>query len=266
MARKKVGRFTTADVVHYLRKENAYLKRELTKMTDLCTKLAGNITNNNVPHSVYPLNVKEQAPQQYSPDTPPHIPQLTTGNSDFILPRRVAKPCRRLQNSWEPSITLTNSFSPLATEIECAEEGNVTTTNCEETIEMRADRPSKEQAHSNGKRPTITTTEQELRNFVPIIPGRRSYANTTKGREVLVIGSSMLSRIRKKEFSEHVRNGESQFKVFPGATVNKINYYLLPELREFGYKKVVIHCGTNDLFDRTAEEIVNSMGKILKRV
>ena len=82
--------------------------------------------------------------------------------------------------------------------------------------------------------------------------------------EVLVIGSSMLSRIRKKEFSEHVQNGEARFKVFPGATVDKINYYLLPELKEFRYKKVVIHCGTNDLFYRTAEEIVDSMGEIFK--
>ena len=72
----------------------------------------------------------------------------------------------------------------------------------------------------------------------------------------------MLQRIRKKEFSNCVENGVARFKVFPGGTTERINYYLVPELRENRYKKVVIHCGTNDLYDKSGEEIVRGMEEI----
>ena len=94
------------------------------------------------------------------------------------------------------------------------------------------------------------------------MPGNKSYAHSLAGNDVLVIGSSMLTRIRKKEFSAHVKNGNSRYKVFPGANTNRINYYLEPELRENNYKKVVIHVGTNDLFDKTADEILEGMQDI----
>ena len=176
MARKKLGRFTTADIVHHLRKENVYLRKELVKITDLCTKLAGNITNNNVQ---YPLNLT--TPAQTSPDTPPVRPKLSSRDAEFILPRRAAKPCKRLQNSWDPTVALRNSYSPLAERIDSGEEEDVITTSGE-MREKRANRPAKVQANSNGKRPSITTTEKHLANFVPIVPGRRSYASTTNGR------------------------------------------------------------------------------------
>ena len=112
------------------------------------------------------------------------------------------------------------------------------------------------------KRPIVTTTEKHLRNFVPFVPGRKSYARATEGSDVLIIGSSMIQRIRKREFSSCVENGNTRFRVFPGATMSRINYYLVPELRENNFKKVVIHCGTNDLYDRTAEEIIICMKEV----
>ena len=59
-------------------------------------------------------------------------------------------------------------------------------------------------------------------------------------------------------------NSQARFKVFPGATVGRINYYLVPELRENRYKKVVVHSGTNDLYDKTADEIVDGMRGIFE--
>ena len=73
----------------------------------------------------------------------------------------------------------------------------------------------------------------------------------------------MLQRIRKREFSNCVLNGgDARLKVFAGATLDKINYYLVPELVENNYKKVVIHCGTNDLHSSSAEDIVRKYAVI----
>ena len=48
------------------------------------------------------------------------------------------------------------------------------------------------------KRPDSTITEKHLLNYVPIVPGKNTYAKAVNGREVLVIGSSMLQRINKR--------------------------------------------------------------------
>ena len=44
--------------------------------------------------------------------------------------------------------------------------------------------------------------------------------------------------------------------------IQGIRCYLVTELRENNYKKVVIHVGTNDLFDKTADEILEGMQDI----
>ena len=59
-----------------------------------------------------------------------------------------------------------------------------------------------------------------------------------------------------------MENCTASFKVFPGGTTEQINYYLVPELVENAYKRVVIHGGTNDLYDKSGEEIVSGMEEI----
>ena len=91
------------------------------------------------------------------------------------------------------------------------------------------------------KRPLVTTTEKHIQNYIPIIPGRKSYTQTVNSDDVLIVGTSLLQPIRNPEFSRHVEGGDAKFKVFPGATASRIHYYLIPELRERSYKKVIIH-------------------------
>ena len=104
----------------------------------------------------------------------------------------------------------------------------------------------------HNKRPAITTTEQHLKTFVPFVPGKKTYSDAIGGCDILIVGSSMIHRIRKKEFSGCLEGSQARFKVFPGATIDKINYYLIPELRENNFKKVVVHSGTNDLYNKSA--------------
>ena len=59
-----------------------------------------------------------------------------------------------------------------------------------------------------------------------------------------------------------VRSGTTRFKCFPGATTAKLNYYLVPELREIKYTTAMIPVATNDIFDKTEEEIVRELGEI----
>ena len=111
----------------------------------------------------------------------------------------------------------------------------------------------------NDRRPTITTTEAHLKNFQPYIPGRQKFSQAARGPSILIVGDSMIQRLRKKDFYSGLNNGFARFNCFPGATVDKLNYYILPELVENKYDTVVIHCGTNDLANKSTDDIVTDL-------
>ena len=114
----------------------------------------------------------------------------------------------------------------------------------------------------NNRRPTITTNEKHLSKFIPHVPGNRSFAKAVGGPTVLIIGDSIIQRIRKRQFNSCLNGNDATIKCFPGATAARVNYYLEPELIEGRYKTVIIHAATNDLYDSTTDEIVNEMKDI----
>ena len=252
------------EVIGYLKEENVFLRDELKKMTDLCAKLANVDTATNAKSPP----MEHATPININADTPSRIYNEAT----FTLPRRTAKLRTPPKNTWEPSLPLCNSFGALSEENASAErcenlvEEGVPPNHCDKNVTMRKRsdvRSDMPRVQAPNKRPDVTITEKYLTNFVPFVPGRNSYASATNnGKDVLIVGSSMLQRIRKREFSENMVNSQARFKLFPGATVNRINYYLVPELREQKYSKVVVHSGTNDLYNKTAGEIVDGFTDI----
>ena len=263
--RKRKRRLKSETVIAYLERENKFLRSELAKMTDLCSKLADKNTACAEDTACNPRTI-HHAPEIADPQTPAQIRNDSTVRCDpeFTLPRRTSPKQVPPVNTWEPNITLRNSFSALSMENDEGEEQDISEwSNRNVTMRKRTSQAASDTVPVKVcRRPIVTTTESYLRNYIPIIPGRKSYAQTVGSNDILIVGTSLLQRIRKPEFSRCVKGGDAKFKVFPGATASRIHYYLIPELRERSYKKVIIHCGGNDLFGKSGGDIVNEMERI----
>ena len=72
---------------------------------------------------------------------------------------------------------------------------------------------------------------------------------------MVVFGDSIPSRIRHKEFNDNLHQGHCQLRKFPGATVRDMKHYIEPTLERNTPDTVIIHCGTNDLQQRTGDEL-----------
>jgi hypothetical protein len=258
---KTMRGFSAESVVCHLKKENTFLRQQLQEMTVLCTKLASTTTNASCNPLMDPELLEHRTPTAVlNLDTPSlHLHTLSLKDETFILPRRTSKKHTPAKNSWDPishPISLRNSYSSLS--VENVHVPDDYPDDCMRNVNVKKRATSRAAVKDTRENRSIVT-EKYLDNFVPFVPGRKSYASALNGRDVLVIGDSMLQRIRKKEFSDCMHSNQAIFKGFPGANVQKINYYLLPELQENNFKKVIVHCGTNDLYYRSAEDIVNSM-------
>lgn len=111
------------------------------------------------------------------------------------------------------------------------------------------------------KRPQIVITEKHLQNFKPIKPGNQNYNTAVRdGQRVLVLSDSMLLRIRKKEFNQHLNTGYATFQRYPGAKAKHLDYHVIPSLIEQAPSTLLVHGGTNSLLDdKTPEEIATDI-------
>ena len=168
--RNKGGKkFRSEDVIHYLQKENVFLSGELKKLTGLCASLSK--TN-----KCHQATISEPLSEQTTP-IPNNIktPAQSGPETTFVITRRTA-PLRITNRSWEPDITLNNSFSALSVNIDGEDNGSVTDSNAgiPQNVTIRKSAVwSKQQTQ---KRPDVTTTERYLQNYVPIVPGKKTYA------------------------------------------------------------------------------------------
>ena len=104
--------------VSYLEKENAFLRGELAKMSELCLKLASSNNNNlqNPPiDQTTPSNLNQETSCQFTGDTP------------FVIPRRTSPLYTPAKNSWKPNMR--NAYSALS--VEDTEEGH-----CNDAVKM----------------------------------------------------------------------------------------------------------------------------------
>lgn len=121
----------------------------------------------------------------------------------------------------------------------------------------------------NKKRPAIIVNNYPETNHVrkvpPIIPGNSNYSEILKnGRRVLVMGDSLIKRVKYKEFNRVLQFGKAEIKSFPGAIINELHHYILPHLQNISPDIAIIHAGTNNLsryntLKQTNDEIVEEL-------
>jgi hypothetical protein len=211
-----------------------------------------NVSNVNYANAMHP---QERNPEV---STRPSVAQVNTVKNpytcdEFIQPRRVF-PARR-QLSGNP-ITINNRFQTLSDRVEQP--------HCVDIPDPPSNQPQMRQQHSpntNRRRPVVCCSENHLKNFQPIRPGRSSFAQAVnQGRRIFIAADSMTQRIRKKELYSHI-NGFATIKSFPGVTPNYLHHYILPHLIEHCPDTLLLHVGTNDLTnrDKSASQIAEDI-------
>ena len=74
-----------------------------------------------------------------------------------------------------------------------------------------------------------------------------SFKGPNKKRPVIgLIGDSAIKGIRRNELNHHVSHMSTLVKIFPGATTDDMDSYIVPILKRQP-DALIIHCGTNDL-------------------
>jgi hypothetical protein len=200
-------------------------------------------------------NVIERNPEV---STRPNVAQVNTVKNphtcdEFIQPRRVLPARRQLLGN---PITINNRFQTLGDRVDQP--------HCVDIHDPPSNQPQMRQQYSsttNRRRPVVCCSENHLKNFQPIRPGRSSFAQAVnQGRRIFIAADSMTQRIRKKELYTHI-NGFATIKSFPGVTPNYLHHYILPHLIEHCPDTLLLHVGTNELTnrDKSASQIAEDI-------
>ena len=101
------------------------------------------------------------------------------------------------------------------------------------------------------------------------MPASVNYAGSTReGKKICVIGDSIIQRIKIKDINKQLKNPTAFKKVYPGGTVEEIEWNAQKVLEKKDIDSVILNMGSNNVSSKhtlvTAEiDIVN---KILKTV
>eukprot|EP00794_Sanderia_malayensis_P003824 gene3824-4356_t len=87
---------------------------------------------------------------------------------------------------------------------------------------------------------------------------RNNYPANGQKPKFIIVGDSMTKKISRKEINDEARDYHVLVKSFPGATVEKMKYYLEPEIMS-NPEGVIIHCGTNNLRNESPESVANKI-------
>ena len=90
---------------------------------------------------------------------------------------------------------------------------------------------------------------------------RKPKVKSTK-RSITIVGDSMIKNVQAYKLNKQLKNNEKIYvKSFPGATVEDMWDHVRPTMRRTP-DLVVLHAGTNDLRDETADHIASSIMKL----
>ena len=91
------------------------------------------------------------------------------------------------------------------------------------------------------------------------VPGNRKYSETVRnGRKTFIVGTSMVKGI---EINSQLRNSFAKLRLFPGATLKHLRYYIVPSLIDETPDKIILHEGCNDVNNKnsTTEKTANEI-------
>ena len=118
------------------------------------------------------------------------------------------------------------------------------------------------------KRPEVVINQNPERDnlqFKPKhIPGNSTYANmASQGRKILLLSDSILGRIQMRKFNADIKIGRAYRKYFPGATPTEMAHHVIPSLLNDKPDVVVIHVGTNSLYNDDVDTIANDIFNLI---
>ena len=87
------------------------------------------------------------------------------------------------------------------------------------------------------------------------LPSKSDYPKVNQTKKIRIMSDSITKGIRVKEFNSCLQNGNSRFKIFPGASVENLDYYANPTLEQERPDIVVIHVGINNLLSDHLSEM-----------
>ena len=82
--------------------------------------------------------------------------------------------------------------------------------------------------------------------------------------KTLILSDSILGRIQMKNFNEKLNNGRAYRKYFPGATPKDIADYCVTTIRNHKPDSVVIHMGSNSLYNDDINEIAEDIFNVIQ--
>ena len=98
-----------------------------------------------------------------------------------------------------------------------------------------------------------------------LVPGNETYSNIVyQGKKTLLLSDSILGRIQIRKFNKDLLSGSAYKKYFPGAKPSEIAHYCKPLLLKEKFDTVVIHVGTNSLYNENIDDIANEIFNLVK--
>ena len=94
------------------------------------------------------------------------------------------------------------------------------------------------------------------------VPGNSKYSDTVRiCKKTFIVGSSMVKGIRMKEVNSQLQNLFAKLRLFPGATLKHLGYYIVPSLIDETPDRIISHEGCNDVNDKNSapEKIANEI-------
>ena len=237
-------------------------KSNATKITNIISRIAEIEQNqNNILAAIHeakltPVSSVPTPTPTLAVTSPPQSANTTQEN--FIHPRNTV-PLSRTVIATSAPLALSNSYSVL--EIPDSPDSAASESD-QSTPQHQRQSTTPNITNNVQRRPNICCNESHLINFKPIRPGNASYTNATaRGRRAFVLSDSMMQRVRKREFYQHLRNTWCNIKTFPGANARYLHHHVLPFIIEECPHTLVIHGGTNDLRnrDKTPEQIADDL-------
>ena len=73
------------------------------------------------------------------------------------------------------------------------------------------------------------------------LPSKIDYPKVNQTKMIRIMSDSIIKGIRVKHFNSYLQNENSRFKIFPGASMENLDYYVNPTFEQERPDIVVIH-------------------------
>ena len=85
------------------------------------------------------------------------------------------------------------------------------------------------------------------------VPGKSKYSDTMgNSKKTFIVGTSMVKCIRMKHVNSQLRNSYAKLRLFAGATLKHLRYYIISSLIDETPNRIILHGGCNDVNNKSS--------------